>query len=171
MIFLGLSETWLHFTTYIDSNDLSLKSYDLHRVDNPRNVKEGGVCVYYTEKLTIHVLQTKRDQCFITKITLITLKKYRVISLYRLPSQIPDQFNNFFQSFEKAWKDIFKIKSSFVLIKGNFNCRNFNWYLAYSVTSHRSHVEVLTSFYGLHQLIKTPILALQNLVTYIYLVS
>ena len=110
MIILGCSETWLDFTTSIDSNDSSLKSYDLHRVDNPENVKEGGVCVYYTEKLTIHVLQTKRDQCFITKITLINFKKYCVISLYRLPSQIPEQFNNFFQSFEKVWKDILKLK-------------------------------------------------------------
>ena len=171
MIILGCSEAWLDFTTSIDSNDLSLKSYDLNCVDNLENVKEVGVSVYYTETLTVQVLQTKRDQCSITKITLIIFKKYRVISLYRSPSQIPEQSNNFFQSFEKVWKDIFKIKSSFVLIKGDFNCRNFNWYLAYSITSHRSHVEALTSFYGLHQLIKTPTLVLQHLITYIYLVS
>ena len=40
-----LSETWLDSTTSIDSNDLSLRGYNLHRVDNPDNVKKGGLCL------------------------------------------------------------------------------------------------------------------------------
>ena len=32
-----LSETWLDSTTSIDSNDLSLKGYNLHRIDDPDN--------------------------------------------------------------------------------------------------------------------------------------
>ena len=51
--FICLSETWLDPKTSIDSNDLSLKGYNLNRVDNPVNVKKGGVCVYYKETLAV----------------------------------------------------------------------------------------------------------------------
>ena len=51
--FICLSETWLDSKTSIDSNDLSLKGYNLNRVDNPVNVKKGGVCVYYKETLAV----------------------------------------------------------------------------------------------------------------------
>ena len=37
-----LSETWLDSTIFIDSNDLPLNGYNLHRVDNPHNVKKEG---------------------------------------------------------------------------------------------------------------------------------
>ena len=37
-----LSETWLESATSIDSSDLSLISYNLHRVDDPNNVKKEG---------------------------------------------------------------------------------------------------------------------------------
>ena len=40
--FICLSETWLDSKTSIDSNDLSLKGYNLNRVDNPVNVKKEG---------------------------------------------------------------------------------------------------------------------------------
>ena len=51
--FICLSDTWLDSKTSIDSNDLSLKGYNLNRVDNPVNVKKGGVCVYYKETLAV----------------------------------------------------------------------------------------------------------------------
>ena len=51
--FICLSETWLDSKTSIDSNDLSLKGYNLNRVDNPVIVKKGGVCVYYKETLAV----------------------------------------------------------------------------------------------------------------------
>ena len=37
-----VSETWLDSTTSTDSNDLFLKSYNLHRVDDPDFVKKEG---------------------------------------------------------------------------------------------------------------------------------
>ena len=142
----------------------------LHRVDDPDNVKNGGVCVYYKETLAVRFLQTKLDQCIVSEVTFKNKKKGHVISLYRSPSQTPDQFDNFLQLFEELLQDIFKLKSSFVLITGDFNCRNFNWYLGDPVTLQRARVEVLTSFYAMNQLIKTPAHLLQNSVTCIDLV-
>ena len=43
-------------------------------------------------------------------------------------------------------QDIFRLKSSFILITGNFNCINSNWYLGDPVTSKRARLEAFTSF-------------------------
>ena len=94
-----LSETWLDSTTSIDSSDLSLKGYNLHRADDSENVKKGGVCVYYKETLAVHFLRTKLDQCFASEVSFKNKKKGHVIPLYRSPSQAPDQFDNFLQLF------------------------------------------------------------------------
>ena len=59
-------------------------------------------------------------------------------------------------------QDIFKLKSSFVLITSDFNCRNSNWYFGDPVAPHGACVKALTSFYGLNQLITTPTHLLQN---------
>ena len=160
-----LSETWLDSTTSIDSSDLSLKGYNLHRVNDPDNVKKEGICVYYKETLAVHFLQTKLNQCIVSEVTFKNKKKGHVISLYRSPSQTPDQFDNFIQLFEKLLQDIFKHKSSFVLITGDFNCRNSSWYLGDPVTPQGVRVEALSSFYGLNQVIKTPTHLLQNSAT------
>ena len=54
------------------------------------------------------------------------------------------------------------IVSSVVLITGDFNSRNSNWYLEHPVTPNGALVEALESFYDLYQLIKTSTHLLQN---------
>ena len=149
---------------------MSLKGYNLYRADDPDNVQKGGVCVYYKETLAVHFLQTKLDQCIVSEVTFKNKKKGHVNSLYRSPSQTPDQFNNFLQLFEELLQDIFKLKSSFVLINGDFNCRNSKWFLGDPATPQGARVAALTSFYGLNQLIKTPAHLIQNSATCIDLV-
>ena len=78
--------------------------------------------------------------------------------------------NLIIQSFEEILQDIFKLKSSFVLITGNFKCRNSNWYFGDPATTRGFRVEALTYFYGLHQVIKSPIHQIQNSATCIDLV-
>ena len=43
---------------------LSLKDYNLHRVDDPDNYKKAGF-VGYKPNLIVHFLQTKLNQCII----------------------------------------------------------------------------------------------------------
>ena len=64
-----LSETWLDSTASTDSNDLFLNCYNLHRVDDPDNVKKGGVCVYDKQTLADQFLQIKLDQCIVSEVT------------------------------------------------------------------------------------------------------
>ena len=70
-----LSETWLDSTTSIDSNDLSLKGYNLHLVDDPDNVKKGVAYVYYKETSAVNFLQTKLDQYIVSEVTFKNKKK------------------------------------------------------------------------------------------------
>ena len=121
-----LSETWLDSTASTDSNDLFLNCYNLHRVDDPDNVKKGGVCVYDKQTLADQFLQIKLDQCIVSEVTFKNKKKGHVISLYKSPSHIPDQLDNFLQLYEELLQDIFKLKSSFILFTGDFNCRISN---------------------------------------------
>ena len=85
-----MSDTWLHSTTSIDSNDLSLKGYNLHRIDDTGNVKKGRVCVYYKETLAVQFLLTKLDQYIASEVTFKNKKKGHIISLYRSTSQTPE---------------------------------------------------------------------------------
>ena len=108
-----LSEPWLDSTSSIDSNDLSLKGYNLHRVDDPDNVEKGGVCVYYKESLAVQFLQTKLDQYIVSEITFKNKKEGPVFSLYRPLSQTPDQLDNFLQLFEELLQDTIFIRLPF----------------------------------------------------------
>ena len=72
---IWLSKTRLDSTTSIDSNDLSLKGYNLYRVDDPDSIKKGGVCVYSTETMAVHFLQPKLDQCIVNEIIFKNYKK------------------------------------------------------------------------------------------------
>ena len=90
--------------------------------------------------------------------------------MHRSPPETSDQFDNFLQLFEELLQDIFKLTSSFILITSNFNSRNWNWYLGDSVTPQVAHVEGLTFFYGLNQLIKAHTHLVQNSATCINLV-
>ena len=85
------------------------------------------------ETLAIQFLQTKLDQCIVSQVTFKNKKKGHVISLYH-NHKTSDQFDNLLQLFEELLGDIFKFKSSFILITCDFNCRNSNWYFRDPVT-------------------------------------
>ena len=44
-----LSESYLDSSVSSDNNSLHIKDYKILRADQPRNVKRGGVCVYFKE--------------------------------------------------------------------------------------------------------------------------
>ena len=83
-----MSETWLDSTTSIDSNDLSLKCYNLHHIDDPDNVKKGGVCVYYKETLAVQCLETKSVNVLGKKAKKQILNNYRSVSLLPICSKL-----------------------------------------------------------------------------------
>ena len=53
---LCISETYLDSSISNDDTTLSLPGYNLARSDHPGNVKRGGVCLYYKEKLSLRMI-------------------------------------------------------------------------------------------------------------------
>ena len=72
-----------------------------------------------------------------------------------------------FSHLRNCSKIFLNLRIPFVLITGDFNCRNSNCYLGDLVTPHVSRFETLIYFYDLNQLIKTPTHLLQNSATFI----
>ena len=55
--FVCLSEPYLNSTISSVDKNLCLDDYKLTRADHPRNIKQGGVCIYYKETLPVKLIQ------------------------------------------------------------------------------------------------------------------
>ena len=59
-----LSETFLNSSLQNDDHSLVLNGYKLVRADNPSDLKNGGVCIYFKESMPIKVLnKTNLYEC------------------------------------------------------------------------------------------------------------
>ena len=74
-----VSETYLDSSTANDGKDISIKGYSVVRADHPTNTKQGGVCIYYKESLSVRII----DISNLTESILcqITINKKRVMFL------------------------------------------------------------------------------------------
>ena len=136
--------------------------YKLVRADHPSNTKRGGVCAYFKESLSVKTINTiYLNECLVFEITLQNKRGY-VVSLYRSPSQSPDEFDEFLNNFENLLNVITSHKVDFIFILGDFNARTPSWWKNDSSTSEGTRIEALTSFYGLTQIISEPTHILQN---------
>ena len=115
-----LSKSYLDSTISSDDNGLSLDGYNLIRADHPKNIKQGGVCIYYRETLPVKTVQInylhERLVCEVN----YKNKKIFIITLYRSPSQNDNEFDEFLRSFECVIDHISQSNPYFVLIKGDF---------------------------------------------------
>ena len=83
-------------------------------------------------------------------------KKGYIVSLYRSPSQTPDEFDSFINNFEKLIIDIYSRKADFVLMIGDFNAKSCNWSINDTTTPEGAQLDSITSLYGMKQLISEP---------------
>ena len=67
-------------------------------------------------------------------------KKGYVISLYRCPSQIADEFDLFMLNLKSMLSDISNRTPHFVLIPGDFNAKSRNWFAYDTTTSEDAHL-------------------------------
>ena len=89
-------------------------------------------------------------------------KKKGCFSLYRSPSQTPDEFDSFINDFEKLIVDIYSRKADFVLTIGDFNAKSCNWSINDTTTPEGVRLDSITSLYGMKQLISGPTHILQQ---------
>ena len=149
-----ISETYLDSS--IDENILKLDGYSLIRADHPGNLKRGGVCLYYKENLLLRHIKTEYfPQCLLCRISIQNQTGYLVVT-YRSPNQNNNEFNEFLTNFERLLNHVKQLKSSFLVILGDFNARSKSWCSDDITTYEGSKIDSLTTTHGLHQLISQP---------------
>ena len=74
---LCISETHLDSSISNDDTTLSIPGYNLAWSDHPDNVKKGGVCLHYKEKLSLRMINVSfLSQCVLHEVTLQRQKGY-----------------------------------------------------------------------------------------------
>ena len=67
------------------------------------------------------------NECLVLEIN-IQNKKGFVISLYRLPNQRKDEFDQFLLNFEQLMSDRMIQNPHFILVTGDYNVRSSSWW-------------------------------------------
>ena len=94
-----LSETYLNSETLSNDENLNIPGYNLIRADHLSNTKCWGVCIYFKESLPLRLYVSYLNECICFEI-MISNKLCNFISLYRLPSQSSDEFENSFYNLD-----------------------------------------------------------------------
>ena len=72
--------------------------------------------------------------------------------IYHSPSQSVNEFDDFLPNFENFLNQISQLKSSFLVILGDFNTRSRSWWCEDITFCEGAQLESLTISCGLHQL-------------------
>ena len=103
-----ISESYLNSDTSSSDDNLNIPGYDMSRADHSSGNPCGPVCFYYKESLPIKMLNINYLQesiCFDLK---IGSKLCSIVSLYRLPSQSADEFENFLNKLNLTMESLLK---------------------------------------------------------------
>ena len=151
-----LSETYLNSEISSDNENLDISGYRLIRSDHPSNDKRGGVCVYFKSSLPIQILSISMlHECINLEIR-INDKLCNLICLYRSPSQNMKEFMTFVKNLELNLELIFTKNPYLTVVIGGFNVKSHNWYKGNKITAGGTRIEIMTSHYGLTQIINKP---------------
>ena len=147
--FICLSESYLDSSISSDDKNLCLDGYKLIRADHPKNIKQGGVCIYDRETLPLKIIQINYlPECLVCEINYDN-KKISIATLYRSPSRTTDEFDEFLRGFEGVIDNINQCNPYFVVITGDFNTRCNKWWVNNSNNTEGVSIDNLTSSYGL----------------------
>ena len=161
IILICLSETYLYSSTDINNGNLAILGYVLYRSDHPSDIKRGWVCIYYKTLLPLKVLWTNFLQVCISFEVSIGNKICRFIHLYRT-GQSQDEFHNFPTNLEMKLGDSFNSNPFLTAVIGGDNAKLSKWPKGDISTIERGKIDILTSQFGLSQIIKEPTHTLEN---------
>ena len=126
------------------------------RSDHPSDTKRGGVCIYYKHSLPFKLLDIcYLDECINFEIS-FGGNLCNFMSLYRSPSQSLDVFEKFADNFALNLDKVTNKNPYLIVILGDFNAKSSNWYKHDTTTYEGSKIDVITSQFGLKQLIQEP---------------
>ena len=153
-----------------DNYALSIYGYNIIRVDHLLNQRRGGVCICFKEQFQLkQVITPNFSECILCEILMGNKIDYTAVT-YRSPSQTASEFANFLENFEKLLYQIQQFRSSFVVILDDFNSRPKSWWNEDIKSNDGSQIDLLTTTYGLRQLVSDPTHILPNSSTCIDLI-
>ena len=137
-----ISETFLDLSA--NENSLLIPGYHLLRADHLNNLKKGDVCLYFKEDLSLRQIEILYFSWYIICELTIQNKVGNIVVIYHTPNQSVTEFDDFLVNFEKLLNHVRQLKSTFLLILGDFNARSKSWWCE-DITSHKGpQIESLT---------------------------
>ena len=118
-----LSETYLGPFILHDDDNLEIPCYNLYRENNPLNIKQGGVCIYYKISLPLKIENTHDLQECINFEIKIKDKLRAFISLYHSPNQCQHDFESFFNNVKLNLDSITVDHHFLTVVLGDFNAK------------------------------------------------
>ena len=141
---------------------MDIPGYRFIQYDHPSYDKRGGVCVYFKSSLPIQILSISMlHECINLEIN-IDDKLCNLICLYMSPSQNMEEFETFIKNLELNLELIFTKNSCLTVVIGDFKVKSDNWYKGDKTTASGAKFEIMTSHYGLTQIINEPIHILED---------
>ena len=162
-----ISESYLNSNTSSSDGNLSIPGYNMSRADQLSRNRRGGVCIYYKESLPIKMLNINYLQeciCFDLK---IGTKLCTIMSLYKSPSQSPNEFEIFLNKLNLTMESITEENPFLTAAIGDFNKRLLKWWTDDKTTQDGLKIESLLSQLSLSQVINEPTHISQNFNSYI----
>ena len=135
-----------------------LESYTCLACNNPKNVKHGGVGLFYKYSLAIKIRDDIAfDETLVIEI-MIDKNFFFFTVLYRSPSSKSGsaEFDKFLLDFSNLYENINKDNPYATFFTGDFNAHSKLWWENGDTTAERKEIEELTSLLGLKQLINEP---------------
>ena len=87
------------------------------------------MCAYVRESLPVRNFSNSYlSECFTLEVTISNWKAY-VVTLYRSPSQISDEFLSFISKLEKLLTNINSFDPHFVILLADFNVKSKLWWI------------------------------------------
>ena len=106
---------------------MASEGYSIVQADQRSNIKRGGSCVCYNDKISVRRLRNlSLPECLTCEIV-IGKKKGYLITLYRIPSQNQGECDYFLLSLENLLGNIRNKDPAFTTLWGDFNVRSKSW--------------------------------------------
>lgn len=137
--------------------NIEIPGYNLIRKDLPDNDTHGGVLIYYKETLALKHCPNLETQpnVLVTEIS-FGRKKVYLSTVYRKPSQTPDQFETFSKRFSDLCREINSKNPYLSIFVGDFNAHSSSWWSGDKSDPHGNKLNQIFNDEGLSQLVSQP---------------
>ena len=132
---------------------MDIPGYRFVRSDHPSNDKQSGVGVNFKSVLPIQILNIfMLNECIILDMT----SYGKLCKITWFLSQNLKKFETFVKIVELDDEFIFNKNQYLTVVIGDFNAKSHNWYKGGKTAASGSKLEVMTSHYGIIQIVNEP---------------